>query len=151
MRLRLYAVKMTFLHRVAGLTLRDSVERSQLRFGHPGRLPPELLQTIPTGRRSWGRDRTHWRVTYLIWLGHASGSWKMLLGRGTSGLPCLACCHCNPALDKQQKMDGWMDGWILNPALLKSIFTSMQSSSSLPLLVHCSISWSVTATYSSIK
>ncbi len=54
-------------------------------------------------------------IIYLIWPGNASGSprrsWKMLLGRGASGLPCLVCCHCDPAPDKQKKMDGWMDGW----------------------------------------
>ncbi|XP_035262798.1 uncharacterized protein LOC118221649 isoform X2 [Anguilla anguilla] len=31
---------------------------------------------------------------------------------GTSGLPCLACCHHDPGPDKQKKMDGWMDGWM---------------------------------------
>lgn len=25
------------------------------------------------------------------------------------GLPYLACCHCDPYLDKCQKMDGWME------------------------------------------
>ncbi len=38
----------------------------------------------------------------LIWLGNASGSprkiWKTLLQRGMPGLPCLACCHCDPVL-----------------------------------------------------
>ncbi len=63
--------------------------------------------------RDPGVDPEHSReVMYLIWLGNASGSprrsWKALLGRGTSGLPCSACCHRNPALDKQQKMDGWI-------------------------------------------
>ncbi len=36
-------------------------------------------------------------------------SWKALLGRGTSGLPYLACCHRDLAPDKQKKMDGWVD------------------------------------------
>jgi len=79
------AAKMIFLCRVAVLSLRDRVrssdsrrelgveplllriERSQLRwFGHlirmsPGRLPLEVFQTRPTGRRPQGRPRTRWR------------------------------------------------------------------------------------------
>lgn len=42
-----------------------------------------------------------------IWLeDFPKRSWKTLLGRGTSGLPCSGCCYCD--LDKWQKMDGWM-------------------------------------------
>ncbi|KAI3370637.1 hypothetical protein L3Q82_007205 [Scortum barcoo] len=76
---------MSFLRRVAGRSLRDRVrssvireelgveplllriERSQLRWlGHlfrmpPGRLPREVFQACPTGRRPRGRPRTRWR------------------------------------------------------------------------------------------
>uniref|UniRef100_A0A3B5KJ05 Transposase Tc1-like domain-containing protein n=1 Tax=Xiphophorus couchianus TaxID=32473 RepID=A0A3B5KJ05_9TELE len=76
---------MGFLRRVAGLSLRDRVrssvireelrveplllhiERSQLRWlGHlvrmpPGRLPGEVFQARPTGRRPRGRPKTRWR------------------------------------------------------------------------------------------
>ncbi|KAJ8012499.1 hypothetical protein DPEC_G00043460 [Dallia pectoralis] len=84
---------MGFLRKVAGLSLRDRVrssvireelgveplllriERSQLRwFGHlvrmpPGRLPREVLQARPAGRRPRGRPRTRWRdyISTLAW------------------------------------------------------------------------------------
>jgi len=84
---------MSFLRRVAGLSLRERVgssdirrelgveplllrvERSQLRwFGHlirtpPGRLPLEVFQAPPTGRRPRGRPRTRWRdyISQLAW------------------------------------------------------------------------------------
>ena len=84
-RSRIQAAEMGFLRRVAGVSLRDRVrisaiqeglgveplilcvERSQLRwFGHlvrmpPGRIPREVFQTQPAGRRSRGRPRTRWR------------------------------------------------------------------------------------------
>uniref|UniRef100_A0A8C2ZPF1 Reverse transcriptase domain-containing protein n=1 Tax=Cyclopterus lumpus TaxID=8103 RepID=A0A8C2ZPF1_CYCLU len=84
-RSRIQAAEMSFLRRVAGLSLRDRVrssdirgelgveslllrvERSQLRwFGHlvrmpPGRLPLEVFRARPTGRRPRGRPRTRWR------------------------------------------------------------------------------------------
>lgn len=44
--------------------------------------------------------------------GSPRGSWKTLLGR-TSGLPSLACCHCDPAWEKRHRVDGWMDGCVL--------------------------------------
>ncbi|KAJ7991217.1 hypothetical protein DPEC_G00295030 [Dallia pectoralis] len=79
--------------KVAGLSLRDRVrisvireelgeellllcvERSQLRwFGHlvrmpPGRLPREVFQARPAGRRPRGRPRTRWRdyISTLAW------------------------------------------------------------------------------------
>lgn len=28
-------------------------------------------------------------------------------GAGTSGIPCLICCHRDPTPDKRNKMDGW--------------------------------------------
>ncbi len=76
----------------------------------PGRLPLEVFRARPTGRRP-GADPQHaGGITYLIWPGNTSGSpqrsWKELLGRRTSGLLCWACCHHDPAPDKQKKMDG---------------------------------------------
>ncbi|TWW74408.1 hypothetical protein D4764_14G0004110 [Takifugu flavidus] len=92
-RSRVQAAKMSFLHRVAGLSLRDRVrssvireelgveplllcvERSQMRWlGHlvripPGCLPGEVLRACPFGRRPPGRPRTRWRdyVSRLAW------------------------------------------------------------------------------------
>ncbi|TWW61054.1 hypothetical protein D4764_05G0011440 [Takifugu flavidus] len=92
-RSRVRAAEMTFLHRVAGLSLRDRVrssaireelgveplllrvERSQMRWlGHllrmpPGRLPGEMFRACPSGSRPPGRPRTHWRdyVSRLAW------------------------------------------------------------------------------------
>ncbi|KAK0138211.1 putative uncharacterized transposon-derived protein F52C9.6 [Merluccius polli] len=87
------AAEMSFLRRVAGLSLRDRVrssvireelgvdplllrvERSQMRWlGHlvrmpPGRIPGEVFRARPTGRRPRGRPRTRWRVyvSRLAW------------------------------------------------------------------------------------
>ncbi|KAK3560032.1 hypothetical protein QTP86_033830, partial [Hemibagrus guttatus] len=87
------AAKMSFLHRVAGCSLRDRVrssvtqeelgvkplllhiERGQLRWlGHlfqmpPGRLPGEVFRACPIGKRPRGRPRTCWRdyVSQLAW------------------------------------------------------------------------------------
>ncbi|KAK3511556.1 hypothetical protein QTP70_009656 [Hemibagrus guttatus] len=92
-RSRIQAAEMSFLHRVAGRSLRDKVrssvtreelgveplllhiERGQLRWlGHlfrmpPGRLPGEVFQACPTGKRPRGRPRTRWRdyVSRLAW------------------------------------------------------------------------------------
>ncbi|TKS64956.1 LINE-1 reverse transcriptase -like protein [Collichthys lucidus] len=92
-RSRIQAAEMSFLRRVAGLSLRDRVrssaireelrvqplhlriERSQLRWlGHlvrmpPGRLPGETFWARPSGRRPRGRPRTRWRdyVSRLAW------------------------------------------------------------------------------------
>ena len=92
-RSRIQAAEMSFLRRVAGVSLRDRVrssvirerlgveslllcvERSQLRwFGHlvrmpPGRLPREVFQACPAGRRPRGRPRTRWRdyISTLAW------------------------------------------------------------------------------------
>uniref|UniRef100_A0A8C6MBU3 Reverse transcriptase domain-containing protein n=1 Tax=Nothobranchius furzeri TaxID=105023 RepID=A0A8C6MBU3_NOTFU len=84
-RSRIQAAEVSFLCRVAWLSLRDRVrssvipewlgvdllllhiERSQLRWlGHLVRMPPECLpgevfQARPTGRRPKGRPRTQWR------------------------------------------------------------------------------------------
>lgn len=92
-RSRVQAAEMSFLRRVAGLSLRDRVrssvireelgveplllriEKSQMRWlGHlirmpPGRLPGEVFRARPTGRRPRGRPRTRWRdyVSQLAW------------------------------------------------------------------------------------
>ena len=94
-RSRIQAAEMSFLRRVAGLSLRDRVrssdirerlrveplllhvERSQLRWlGHlvrmpPGRLPLEVFRACPSGRRPRGRPRTRWRdyISQLAWEG----------------------------------------------------------------------------------
>uniref|UniRef100_A0A8C6PEM1 ribonuclease H n=1 Tax=Nothobranchius furzeri TaxID=105023 RepID=A0A8C6PEM1_NOTFU len=84
-RSRIQAAEMSFLRKVAGLSLRDRVrrsvireelgvepllfhiERSQLRWlSHlvrmpPGHLPGEVFRARPTGRRPKGRPRTRWR------------------------------------------------------------------------------------------
>jgi len=67
---------MSFLCRVAGLSLRDRVRRSDIRrelgveplFLHVGRsqlrwfgcLPLEVFRACPTGRKPRGRPRTRW-------------------------------------------------------------------------------------------
>uniref|UniRef100_A0A8D3C086 Reverse transcriptase domain-containing protein n=1 Tax=Scophthalmus maximus TaxID=52904 RepID=A0A8D3C086_SCOMX len=92
-RSRVQAAEMGFLRKVAGVSLRDRVrssvireelgveplllcvERSQLRwFGHlvrmpPGRLPWEVFQARPAGKRPRGRPRTRWRdyISTLAW------------------------------------------------------------------------------------
>ncbi|KAK3575180.1 hypothetical protein QTP86_020916, partial [Hemibagrus guttatus] len=92
-RSRIQEAEMSFLRKVAGRSLRDRVrssvtreelgveplllhiERGQLRWlGHlfrmpPGRLPGEVFQACPTGKRPWGRPRTRWRdyVFRLAW------------------------------------------------------------------------------------
>ncbi len=84
-RSQIKVAEMGFLRRVAGISCRDKVrssvireeleveplllcvERSQLRwFGHlvrmpPGRLPREVFQARPAGRRPRGRPRSRWR------------------------------------------------------------------------------------------
>ncbi|KAI3371761.1 hypothetical protein L3Q82_024310 [Scortum barcoo] len=100
------------------------IERSQLRWlGHlfrmpPGRLPREVFQACPTGRRPRGRPRTRWRdyVSRLAWerlgvpleeLEEVSGVrevWASLLRL----LP--QASHTGPGSSGWMKMDGWMDG-----------------------------------------
>ncbi|KAI3356573.1 hypothetical protein L3Q82_017772 [Scortum barcoo] len=98
--MRIQAAEMSFLRRVAGRSLRDRVrssvtreelgveplllhiERSQLRWlGHlfrmpPGRLPREVFQACPTGRRPSGKtqDTLERLCLCLGWPGNASGS-----------------------------------------------------------------------------
>ncbi|KAK3534690.1 hypothetical protein QTP86_020345 [Hemibagrus guttatus] len=92
-RSRIQAAEMSFLHRVAGCSLRDRVrssvtreelgveplllhiERGQLRWlGHlfqmpPGHLSGEVFRACPSRKRPRGRPRTHWRdyVSRLTW------------------------------------------------------------------------------------
>ena len=92
-RSRIQAAEMSFLRRVAGLSLRDKVRSSDIRrelgveplllhiersplkwFGHltrmpPGRLPLEVFRARPTGRRPRGRPRNRWRdyISLLAW------------------------------------------------------------------------------------
>ncbi|KAK0141388.1 Ankyrin repeat domain-containing protein 13C-A [Merluccius polli] len=114
-RSRVQAAEMSFLRRVAGLSLRDRVrssvireelgvdplllrvERSQMRWlGHlvrmpPGRLPGEVFRARPTGRRPRGRPRTRWRDylgDFYLELHWDFQSWVPLLSRI---LPSDAC------------------------------------------------------------
>ena len=97
-RSRIQAAEMSFLRRVAGLSLRDKVrssdirrelgveplllriERSQLRwFGHLIRMPPALLPLEVFGHVRLGGDpeadpEPAGGIIYLIWPGNASGS-----------------------------------------------------------------------------
>ncbi|KAK3536646.1 hypothetical protein QTP86_015449 [Hemibagrus guttatus] len=90
-RSRIQAAEMSFLHRVAGRSLRDRVrssatqeeirveplllhiERGQLRWLRhlfwmpPGRLPGEVFRACPTGKRPRERPRTRWRHSWLAW------------------------------------------------------------------------------------
>ncbi|XP_061892442.1 uncharacterized protein LOC133642332 [Entelurus aequoreus] len=125
-RSRVQAAEMSFLRRVAGLSLRDRVrssvirkelkvkplllhmERSQMVRMPPERLPKEVFRARPTGRRPRGRPRTRWED--YVWPGNASGSprksWTKWMGRRKSRLPCLGCCPRDPTSDKRKKMDG---------------------------------------------
>ncbi|TWW71137.1 hypothetical protein D4764_17G0006200 [Takifugu flavidus] len=79
-RSRIQAAEISFLCRVAGLSLR--VRSSDIReglgveplLGHlarmpSGRLPLEVFRTCPTGRRPRGQPRTRWRnyISRLAW------------------------------------------------------------------------------------
>ena len=88
-RSRVQVAEMSFLRRVAGISLTDRVrssaireelgleplllclERSQLRwFGHLVRMPTwEVFQARPVGRKPQGRPRTRWReyIATLAW------------------------------------------------------------------------------------
>jgi len=135
---------MSFLRRVAGLSLRDRVrssdirrelgveplllrvERSQLRwFGYlirmpPGRLPLEVFRTRPTGRRPWGRPRTRCRdyISLLAWehLGIPQKELESVAGEKEAWGALLRQLPPRPGPGYADKrMDGWMDGWIIKP------------------------------------
>ncbi len=101
------------------------------------------------GTSNWqetpGLDPEHARQ---IWPGNSLGSprrgWKMLLGRGASGLPCLACCQHTPAPDKRKEMDGWIFTQVVWP---RAIFfflpcSACQSSLWRNWSLMCRIEWS---------
>ncbi|KAI3365359.1 hypothetical protein L3Q82_010444 [Scortum barcoo] len=100
------------------------IERSQLRWlGHlfrmpPGRLPREVSQACPTGRRPRGRPRTRWRdyVSRLAWErlsgspGRAGGS---VWGEGGLGISAQTAASMTRIPDQADE-NGWMDGWMDN-------------------------------------
>ncbi|TWW57747.1 R2DM Retrovirus-related Pol polyprotein from type II retrotransposable element [Takifugu flavidus] len=137
-RSRVQAAEMSFLRRVAGLSLRDRVrssaireelgveslllrvERSQMGWlGHlvrmpPGRLPGEVFRACPSGKRPPGRPRTRWRdyVSRLAWgerLGIPPDELEEVAGEREVWDSSLGCCPRDPTPDKRQRMDGWMD------------------------------------------
>ncbi|KAF7654265.1 hypothetical protein LDENG_00072170, partial [Lucifuga dentata] len=135
-RSQIQAAEMRFLCRVSGLTLRDRVrsldiqeglgveplllhiERSQLRwFRHlvrmdPGRLPREVFQARPTGKRPRGRPRTCCRdyISWLTWerLEVPQEELEGLAGDRKCGPVCLVCCHHDLDPNKWMIMDGWI-------------------------------------------
>ncbi|KAI3360296.1 hypothetical protein L3Q82_014600 [Scortum barcoo] len=129
--------EMSFLRRVAGRSLRDRVrssvireelgveplllriERSQLRWlGHlfrmpPGRLPREVFQACPTGRRPRGKTQDTLERLCLGWPGNASGSpgraGGSVWGEGGLGISAQTAASATRSRTKRMKMDGWMD------------------------------------------
>ena len=107
-RSRIQAAEMGFLHRVAGVSLRDKVRSSVIRegleveplqlrwFGHlvrmpPGRLSREVFQARPAGRRPRGRPRTRWRgyISSLAWERLGTPQSELVdEGKGTFGALC---------------------------------------------------------------
>ncbi|TWW73182.1 hypothetical protein D4764_15G0005760 [Takifugu flavidus] len=125
---------MSFLPRVAGLSLRDRVRSSDIReelgveplllstlrgvswgqLGHLARMPSrrlplEVFRTCPTGRRPRGRPRTKWRdyISHLAWerLGVPPEELMEVAGRGCLGT-LLKLLPCNADPDKPEKMKG---------------------------------------------
>lgn len=119
LRLRIKTAEMSFLCRVTGLTLRHGarssdiwrelrkelmllhVRRSQLKRFLASVWSGCLLGTslLRFSRQRPRRDPEHTGgIIHLLWPGRTSGSssrsWKMLPGRGTSGLPCSVCMCC---------------------------------------------------------
>ncbi|KAI3365324.1 hypothetical protein L3Q82_010414, partial [Scortum barcoo] len=82
----------------------------------PGRLPREVFQACPTGRRPRGRPRTRWRDyvsrTGLAWErlgdppGRAGGS---VWGEGGLGISAQTAASSDPVPDQADE-NGWMDG-----------------------------------------
>ncbi|PWA16842.1 hypothetical protein CCH79_00012754 [Gambusia affinis] len=133
-RSQIQLAKMGFLCRVSGLSLRDRVrslvireglrveplllhvKRSQLRWlgcllRLPfGRLPGEVFQACPTGRRPKGRPRTRWRdyVSWLAWerLGIPPEELEQVAGEREVCASLLKLLPPQPDL-KWKKMDGW--------------------------------------------
>ncbi|KAI3375158.1 hypothetical protein L3Q82_021682 [Scortum barcoo] len=125
--------------RVAGRSLRDRVrssvtsggarsraaapshiERSQLRWlGHlfrmpPGRLPREVFQACPTGRRPPGKTQdTLERLCLSTGLGTPRGppgrAGGSVWGEGGLGISAQTAASATRSRTKRMKMDGWMD------------------------------------------
>ena len=82
----------------------------------PGRLPREVFQARPAGKRPRGRPMTRWRdyISSLAWerLGIPLTELvdvareRKVWGSGWN------CYPRDPTTDKWEKMDGWMDGWM---------------------------------------
>ncbi|KAK3506456.1 hypothetical protein QTP70_000619 [Hemibagrus guttatus] len=120
-RSRIQAAEMSFLSRVAGRSLRDRlrssvtreelgveplllhIERRQLRWlGHlfrmpPGRLPGEVFQACPNGKRPRGRPRTRW-IDYVFRL-----AWERL-GFPPEGLEEVA---------RERKVQKELESWLV--------------------------------------
>ncbi|KAI3369559.1 hypothetical protein L3Q82_007768 [Scortum barcoo] len=81
----------------------------------PGRLPREVFQACPTGRRPRGRPRTRWRdyVSRLAWerLGIPPEELEEVSGVREVWASLLRLLPPRPGpWTKGMKMDGWMDG-----------------------------------------
>ena len=137
-RSRIQAAEMSFLRRVAGVSLRDRVRSAVTREGlgvEPLLLRLErsslggsgiwlgCLSSVSLGRSSMhvplggdpGADQgPDGGITSTLWPWTVSGSsrkrWLMLLGSGKPGALWWRCCPRDPTTDKRMKMDGWMDG-----------------------------------------
>ncbi|KAK3521504.1 hypothetical protein QTP70_007969 [Hemibagrus guttatus] len=154
-RSRIQAAEMSFLHRVVGPSLRDSVsssvtreelgveplllhiERGQLRWlGHlfrmpPGRLPGEVFQACPTGKRPRGRPRTRWRdsVSRLAWerlrvppeeLEEVSGEreYEAVVSEGNEAIVHhMEVFECSPHMDSVPQYSGFCDSKMKPPKL----------------------------------
>lgn len=93
-RLWIQAVEISFLHRVAGFSLRGRVKNSNM-WRDVGHLPLEIFWTHPRGRRPRGRPipRSKVYTSHLTWehlIGSPERSWKV---RGAFGIPCLTWSH----------------------------------------------------------
>ncbi|TWW81034.1 R2DM Retrovirus-related Pol polyprotein from type II retrotransposable element [Takifugu flavidus] len=140
-RSRVQAAEMSFLRRVAGLSLRDRVrssaireelgvellllrvERSQMGWlGHLVRMPPDASLVrcsghVPPVGDPRGDPGHVGETMSLDWPGNAWGSlrmsWRRWLGRGKSGLLSLGCYPRDPTRISGRE---WMDGWIFTAA-----------------------------------
>ncbi|KAK3567087.1 hypothetical protein QTP86_009780 [Hemibagrus guttatus] len=110
-RSRIQAAEMSFLHRVAGRSLRDRVrssvtreelgveplllhiERGQFRWLEhlfqmpPGHLPGEVFRACPTGKRPQKRPRTRWRDYVSRPRGPSGRAGGRVWGEGGLGIP----------------------------------------------------------------
>lgn len=72
---------------------------------HLRRIPLEVFQTRPTGRRPWGRSRTLWSDYLFVWRGSASGSPQEVLER-VAGVNNIWDVY-PAAIATRQLMDAW--------------------------------------------